>query len=654
MWGGFDKPGFGSDYFQSGPSAPIKPQPKKKKNFWLDQISTAGGIIGGVAGTAVAPLLGTGVGAGAGSALGEAIENAITGDPLTKNVVKEGALGAVFGAGPLRLGKAAVGTASALKAGGEIGLKEAVKQGAKEGAEFSVKGALGNKVLKGGERAIAKQFRLTPSQLTNFTKKHGEDAIKVLQRYGIQSVDDVTAKGIQPLQSAFDEVVTQIPTISKKSLETSLAKVWKPLVKSANLSEQRLGAQLQKQAKVLVGTAGDSVDAATVNNLRKSFDNFVSYTMRGTPEHNVNKMTADALRKTLQREADKAGIGYQGKTFKEIGRDLAKLYDLDEVVGKQANLGRGSSPLKLTTLLGGAGGAAAAGPAGALASGLGVAALNSNTGRRVMAKGAETVGGKLIESGAKSAANSMGVRGVATRLGTLGAVRGISKQVEQNQPTSLEDALMQQDQSSLSTNSNQMAPNMIPATNNPMSANMGQGYNDLPTESSPYSRQNLMADIQRDPKNAEKYIQYYAALDEIFNPEAKEPKPLNQAQQERADLITALGLTENAVNQGSINFGPIGSRIEGVKAFFNAADPETLAYKNTVSGLRAAITKARAGASLTAGELKLLEKYTPSETDTEQVVRSKLAQLRALYGYQAPTQGANTLEDALMQYQGAY
>lgn len=196
---------------------------------------------------------------------------------------------------------------------------------------------------------------------------------------------------------------------------------------------------------------------------------------------------------------------------------------------------------------------------------------------------------------------------------------------------------------------------MMPANSSTM---MDSSYNSTDplsnalTSQSPYSKQNLLADIQRDPTNAEDYIKHYAMLDEIFNPaqESASQKPLSQGQQERVDLMQALTNTENVMAGGSINYGPIGARVEGVKSFFNAADPETLTFKNTVSGLRAAITKARAGASLTEGELKMLAKYTPSETDTEQVVRSKLNALRQLYGYQAPTGGA-TLEDALMGQQ---
>lgn len=86
----------------------VPKEQKKKKNFFLDQISTLGGIVGGIGGSFVAPLAGTAIGAGAGSALGEALENAITGESLGKNVAKEGVLGGVLGGGPLRLGGAAV------------------------------------------------------------------------------------------------------------------------------------------------------------------------------------------------------------------------------------------------------------------------------------------------------------------------------------------------------------------------------------------------------------------------------------------------------------------------------------------------------------------------------------------------------------------
>jgi hypothetical protein len=50
-----------------------------------------------------------------------------------------------------------------------------------------------------------------------------------------------------------------------------------------------------------------------------------------------------------------------------------------------------------------------------------------------------------------------------------------------------------------------------------MSAGQDQSGQDQAASNSPYTTDNLMADLQRDPKNAEKYLSYYDSLDKIFN-----------------------------------------------------------------------------------------------------------------------------------------
>lgn len=630
----------GQAYGQQGGT---QTQPKKKKrNFWLDQISTVTGTLGGIGGgilgagaAGVGAIPGAVVGGAGGAGLGEAIENWI--DPQSGdkgNILEEAVLGGVFAGGPIKIGKTAFGAATALKAGAGVGVKEALSKSSAKVAGNTIRGTLGKKALESGDGLIAKQFRFTPSQLTNFSKRHGEDAVSVIKRYGIQSADDVAHKGINPLQSAFDEVITEIPSIGKTQLQKQLTKAYKPLINSSVIPEQQLGKQLQAQADEIIRKAGDTVDAKSINSLRKSFDSFVAYTAKGSPEHNATKKTADILRGILQKQADKAGLGYQGKTFKEIGKDLSKLYDLQETVARQANVGRGSLPLSIPNLLGGAIGSTA-GPAGAVGGIMASAALNSGVARRTAAKGATKIGGRMIESGSRIGQKSltsplrMGARIGGASLARDALTGNLAPDVTENEQT-LEQSLV------------------------PPNTQTGFGNQQQPTpESTPYGRENLMYDIQRDPENADKYIEYYSMLQEVFSPEAEQAKPLSQGQQERTDLIQALDNTEGIMGQGSINYGPINSRVEGIKSVFNAADPETLAYKNTVSGLRAAITKARAGASLTAGELKMLAQYTPSDTDSEQVVRSKLQQLRALYGYQAPA-GGTTLEDALVSRQQAY
>lgn len=617
------------DFIHGRSSGQQKQQPKKKKNFLLDQISTVGGIGGGILGSFISPLAGTAAGAGAGSALGEAIENAIMGESLGKNVVKEGALGAVFGAGPIKLAKGAAGGAKALMSGADD-----IVGAASKAALTPLRQKAGQVALGAADDLAIKNFRLTPTQLTNFQKKFGEDAGQFIRKYGFQNVDDITSKGIEPLQQQFDDAITGIAGVTKESLQKNLMKKVNSLAKAGPTDSQALGKNLQAEVKNLVGKYGDVIDAKELNGIRRQFDSLVNYTERAAnpSRYGVNKRMADGIRETLQ-QSDPSG------TLKNIGRELNKVRQLADITAKQGNLGRGSLPLGLTDLLGGGIGAGAmGGPAGAMSGFIGSRAVNSPAGRKAIMNSTSAVGNSLLKSGAKA--------GGQTALGIAGRQVGQNLMIPRQAPDTLEDAIA--NQSFENSDISIMNPT---STNAPMNAaNMSESYQ----QTSPYSRDNLLYDLQRDPKNADKYIEYYSMLDEIFNPAQEEQKALTQGQQERADLTTALGNVEGLMGQGSINYGPIGSRVEGIKSMFNAADPETLSYKNAVSGLRAAITKARAGASLTPGELKMLAQYTPSDTDSEQVVRSKLQQLRAIYGYGQPVGGGSSLEDALMQMQGAY
>jgi hypothetical protein len=636
-----------------GYALPQSQTQKKKKNFWLDQISTVGGIAGGIAGSFVTPIAGTAAGAGFGSGLGQAIEDIIMGEKagtVAKNAGKEGLIGAVLGAGPIKLAKGAVGGSMALAKGASAA---GAKQAASTAAMTPLRRMAGNTVLGSADDLAIKQFRLNPSQVTKLNKKLGEDTGTFIRRYGFSNVDDIAAKGIQPLQKEFDTVVSTLGQIPKAQIKSQLDSVIAPLKNSVSLQEQTLAKSIQAQADEFLKKTGNTLTGKEVLQFRQLFDDGVNYTLRGTPEFNVSKGMADALRKTLQDAADKAGLASAGgKSLKDIGMELSKLRQLDDIVSQQANLGRGSLPANLPVLLGGTMGAAAGGPIGAAGMAIGTEVVNSPIGRRAALKATEKLGSKL----ATTPMSQITSKGIAGRIGTMGVLSGAANQAPQ-QPASLEDALMSQ---SLENNANSAIN--IPSNTNPMNANniMGSQYSqngDMSmgyAQQNPYPRENLIYDMQRDPANADEYMKTYQMYQEIFAaPEAASAKPLSQGQQERSDLIKAIGMTEDAMAGGSINYGPIGSRVEGFKSLFNAADPETLAFKNIVSGLRAAITKARAGASLTEGELKMLRQYTPTDTDSEQVVRSKLAQLRALYGNSAPT-GGTTLEDALMQAQGSY
>lgn len=573
--------------------------------------------------------LATGAGTGAVYGGGASLAGGGSLEDVLSGAVQGGAIGGVLGAGPVNLMKGAAGGTKAVVRGGNV------LQAANQAAGASLRGKAGQAISGAADDLAVKNFRLTPTQLTNFKNKFGEDAGQTIRKYGFTSADDVATKGIEPLQQQFDDAIVGIPGVTKEALKKNFEKRVTKLSNAGPADMQSMGKQLKQEADSILKRYGDVVDANELNMIRRQFDDLVNYTEKtaNPARYGVNKRMADSIRETLQ-QADPSG------NLKTVGRELQKLRQLSDNVSRQEQLGRGSLLMNLPTLLGGTMGGAAVGPAGAIGSAAATAAVNSPTGRRAAMKGAEKLGGQLMKSGER-AAMSNGQAGLRKGL-TIGALAGMN-----NQPQTLEAQLTGSSPADMYAQDP-----MNPDFNGVDPAQFG--YPEDPTvqaEQSPYTRENLMFDIQRDPKNRDEYIKYYAQLQEVFAPpETQSQKPLSQGQQERADLIKALGNTESLMSQGSINYGPIGSRIEGVKSLFNAADPETLAFKNTISGLRAAITKARAGASLTEGELRMLQKYTPSETDTEQVVRSKLQQLRSLYGYSAPT-GGTTLEDALMSQQ---
>lgn len=623
------------------PQQAAAPQQKKKKNFWLDQISTAGGILGGIGGSFIAPIAGTAGGAAAGSALGEAIEKMI--DPNSTdwgNVAQEGIIGGIMGAGPLKLLKGGAAGAKALATGADD-----VVGAASKAAMTPLRQTAGKAVSGAADDLAVKNFRFTPTQLNNFKNKFGEDVGGVLRKYGIQNADDVALKGIEPLQQQFDDAIVGIAGVTRDSLKKNLMKRATALTKAGPSDSKALGKNLKSEIDSLLKGRGDVLDAKELNAIRRQFDDLVNYTEKAAnpARYGVNKRMADGIRETLQ-QADQTG------GLKTVGRELQKLRQLSDNISKQGQLGRGSLPLSIGNLPGAVMGAGAGGPGGAAAGYVANAIANSPTGRRVTMAGADKLGARLLQSGEKAAGQSM--RGIAGRVGATGALRGLQGQ----QPETLEDALNQSLENRF-TNDTTTNTSMNMPNNSAMMAGQYQAQQDV---SSPFAPQNLESAIMQimqqggDMGDVSKFLTVAKTMQELTGGNQAQAKPLSQGQQERADLIKALDNTEGIMSTGSINYGPIGSRVEGVKSMFNAADPETLAFKNTVSGLRAAITKARAGASLTPGELKMLAQYTPSATDSEQVVRSKLAQLRGLYGYQAPTGGGSSLEDAIMQSQYSY
>jgi len=630
------------------------PSKKKKGNFITSLLPSAGGIGGGVAGaaigTAILPGIGTLIGAGLGGALGggggKVAENKIEGNALGSGVAGEAAINGVLGAGPLRLLKGGVDVARGLKAG--TGLADAVTQAGSNAVNASATKAIGNRLSKSGQNLIAKEFRLNPTQQANFKNLTGEEATSVLRRYGIKKPEDLTAK-IQPLQDAFDHVVTQVPNISKKELQSGLASVYDPLLKSPALFEQNLGQQIKAQADELVKRAGtEGISATDVNGLRKTFDNAVSYTQKGAPEYNVIEKTAHALRGTLQRAADRAGVkSAEGSSFKDIGLELRKLRQLNDVVGKQSYLGSGNLPLGIPNLLATAAGGASGGLPGAALAGGATQLINSNMGRRLAANGIIKAGEKLTAKAATS--SPYGVGAVASRIAPVG----------------LADALLgqspQSDGNNMATNATTTNTTTMPNSDQnmgPLSQTSSDSSSATIDPNSPFAPQNLETSIKHiiskggTLKDATDFISLADAIQKMQSPSsaklnATQLQQANNANSGLGDLQTIAQEIQgdpSVLIKDAIPGGSIARRLTGTNNY-------DAAKQNVVD----VIARLRSGAAITADEAQRYLGLLPGAADTPQSAVQKLQRLSSLLSSFANPEAAQPdLSSALMAAQGGY
>ena len=187
----------------------------KDKGFWLDQLSTGGGIggaLGGAAlgasvgsvvpivGTAAGGILGALLGGAVGGGAGEVAENAITGDDLTKNVGKEAALNGLFGAGPIRLASLGARTASGIARG--VGKDALAQAGSKALKDTPIRSALGlnnvgAKMSRQGEKLLGSQANLGKKEIRELGGGRTPSGVisDLNKQFGVRNIDQIAEIG---------------------------------------------------------------------------------------------------------------------------------------------------------------------------------------------------------------------------------------------------------------------------------------------------------------------------------------------------------------------------------------------------------------------------------------------------------------------------
>lgn len=615
---------FGTPASQNAQRKQVKP--KKQKDFWTDQISTglgiAGGIGGGILGTLAAPVAGTAAGAVAGSAggsaLGEFIENAITGEKdKSKNVVQEGVLGGVFALPPLKAARAGMALA---KGAGKEGVSQALIGGAKQQATRGLAERTGNNLLGDawGIQAGTKLFGkpVTPQKANNLQKfvtgtvgvPKTANADQVFER--VVNVQNDTGAAIKS--------AIKSSTLDPKNIDTltsSLSGKFSKVI-GANAADNPIALDILTQIKT-------AKSPSELWDVRRRIDdtliNFGRNPQAGAPgTEQLARIARTEINNTLNKSAP--GIAALNKTYSQAS-DVAELV---------AGASRTPKGLKLPGFLGSVGG------------------RTIQSGRAALGQGIGSIRGGAGD-GLSIAGNGSVNKQLGLTVPRLGARQAIGQNLFGNpgsKAPSLDEALMQQQ--------GEFDPNAVDPNAYGSSVEA-----EVPTEQSPYSRENLMADIQRDPENADKYIQYYASLDEIFNPPQVAQKPLSTAAAK--DISNAqTGLDAVDLIEQQLGNDPGIQQRGGISGAFNpfglvSGALGTGEYENARGQARDVIARIRTGAALTNDEAKAFDKFLPQPGDSAATVQQKLSFLRNQFQTVADRSNTGaTLESAVMGAQSPY
>lgn len=584
----------------------------------ISETAGTGGALGGAAagagigsflgpiGTVAGGLIGGAIGGFGGGFGGRAIENKIRDDEFRlEDALQEGLISGAFGAagGGFRAAKG-------LKAGANA-VSGAAKSGAKSKIVSSVedKAAASFLNLSPAQTAKLLDAGVDPKLLAKTAAQFGDDAVSIIGR---------TGKG-GPLQETIRALEQGIQSTAKtagRNVRIDADTIIKGLKAQRKELAKQLGSESKVKAldKIIADASKKYAKGVSVNNalstLRTANSKFGASILDDTTEavaKSAQKLEANALREALKSR------------FPGIGQALDKqseLIQLREVLSKtrgadlagKVNLGR-FDLTKPGTFVN--------------------PVLTNNKVTGSVLRGGPSLPSIPGVGAAKTA-------GRALAPGVVG--RGLTGS---DQPT-LDDALLQGQTGFDGTGS------------------LDSGVGSFPTQpvsQSPYSRENLLYDIQRDPKNADKYIAYFQELDSIFGASSQEP--LNStAAGVVADTKTGLealaGLKTSLAESGA-NAPFIG----GLRAK-NPFDTEAQNLQAQVATAKQIVGKALEGGVLRKEDEVKYAKLLPTVNDTDAVAQFKISELERLISgrlneYLSGIQGGGggQLEDALLQLQGA-
>lgn len=338
-----------------------------------------GSVVPGI-GTAIGGLIGGVVGGFSGGAGGEAAREHFNNENTDSGeILKQGAIGGLSDLGGEALGA---------------------------GVKFVGKGA-GKLLTKEGESLAIKGLGTSDQALFNFAGKHGEDAAQVLSKHGLAGAgaEDIAAK-TDALQGEFNNLINNSGiTVDKSTLRQNMLSKVRPLLESTDPGDHSIAESLLNNFDNIDTKLGEEPTLSDINKLRQEYDSKVNYKLiqQDPQQFGPKKLVADTLRDTVHGAADAAGAETSAGTLKQSGKELSKLYDLQQIAERGAYKGATKAPLGLANILGGLAGAAG-GPGGAVIGAVAPNIINNPKTLSILSK-LTSAAGKVVPAVTSAAGN---------------------------------------------------------------------------------------------------------------------------------------------------------------------------------------------------------------------------------------------------------
>lgn len=578
-------------------------QPKKSPSLIAQLAPLLGGVAGGLAGGFAGPA-GIAAGGAAGSALGERYRQKASGEAFDpKKIGTEALFGSLGGIGKgFQLARGAKVAKTAAQAGRALdtGVDAARVAGTTKKA-----GGLGKfaRNLESGADALEQGTRQIKQKASVYGAAREKAINETLNRYGIkgnaQSQYEQLAPTIQRIEGEISNVVRSNPNIgvSRKNIQQSFMSKLQSSLRSGDMTAKAAQKEVDGYIADLLKASGSrgngQLTLQELRNLKKlvnqDYGPVNDLLIRGgtlTPRQKVIHVAWESLDDAVKDASP---------TMKSLLRDESNLYNA-------------ASSLS----------AARSNPPTFRVAGTSVPAPLAQKAR------------ELTSTAFRSGANALDKADRAAPLVQDAAIIGGTQQAGRalfGQPQAPQEETQQDFSSQFS------------APQQDFSFQQEQ-----PTQQSGIDRsvflQAMLQDLQQTGgKNIAKIeeIAKFAGADGA----GAKPAKKTEAQVAREDTVA---IAEDALNQlqgGGIQTGMVAGPLQQIASKFGVADQTTLDFNTTVSMLKAAIAKARAGTSFTPGEAKLLNSYTPNVGDSKQQLETKLRKLVEFF----TSRGSQEIED---------